>query len=78
MLAHVCVFFCDLIVLFNSISIFMGYLVVFYGISTIFTYLMLNPVFTYIKYVICTHILNICKVKRSNSSFSNNSISQQR
>ena len=32
-------------------------LVGFYGISTIMGYLMPNPVYTYIRYVFCKHIL---------------------
>ena len=34
-----------------------------YGISTIVGYLMADPVFTYIKYMICKHILLIHTVK---------------
>ena len=48
-------------------------LVWLYGISTIVGYLMTNPVFyTYIKYMICKHILFMYTVKWSNSSISNN------
>ena len=49
-------------------------LVWFNGISTIVGYSMPNPVFIYIKYMICKHILSVHTVKWSNSSISNNSI----
>ena len=35
----------------------MNGLVWFYGISTIVGYLILNPLYIYIKYMICKHIL---------------------
>ena len=36
-------------------------LVSFYGISTIVGFLILNPVYSYAKYVICKHFLNVLK-----------------